>query len=144
MDRGDYDVTGRLVVQLLDAFAKIGLDHLDVARLEERAHVAFLSQHRFALDQRLGAMRREDVVDDLVVLAGIARPMHFRAVVPGLGFELLQIIREVRQRVLLDRRGEIAQFLPFGNAVRLPIALDFEVPEPTIVEFQMRLGFDKV
>ena len=73
-------------------------------------------------------MRREGVVDDLVVLAGVTRPMHFRAIVFGLGFELLKIIGEVGQRVLLDRRGEVTQFLPFRDAVCLPIALEPEIP----------------
>jgi len=45
MDRRHDDVAGRLVVELLDALAQIGLDHLDVTALEERTHVAFLCQH---------------------------------------------------------------------------------------------------
>ena len=144
VDRGDHDVAGWLVVELLDALAEIGLDHLDAARLQKRTHVAFVGEHRLAFDQRLRAMRRQDVVDDLVVLAGVARPMHVRAIVLGLGFELLEIISEVRQRMLLDRRGEVAQLLPFGDAVRLPIALEPQVPEPPVVEFEMRRGLDEV
>src|SRR5208282_2493620 len=96
VDRRDDNMAGRLVVELLDALAEIGLDHLDATGLEERTHVAFLRQHRFALDQRLGAVRREDVVNDVVVLAGIARPMHLRAVALRLGFELLEVVRKMR------------------------------------------------
>ena len=93
VNRGNDDMTRRLVVELLDAFAQIGLDYLDAARLEERAHVAFVGQHRLALDQRLGAARRKDVVDDLVVLAGVARPMHLHAIVLGVA---LRTVRDNR------------------------------------------------
>jgi len=44
-------------------------------------------------------------VDEAVVLGGIARPVHMDAVRERVGFELLQILVEMSQRVLLDRRG---------------------------------------
>ena len=43
-------------------------------------------------------------------------------------FELLEIIREVRKRVLLDLRGEVTQLLPFRDAVCLAIAFEPEIP----------------
>jgi hypothetical protein len=39
------DVARRLVVELLDAFAKVGLGDLDAVSLQERARIAFLGQH---------------------------------------------------------------------------------------------------
>ena len=94
MDRRHDDVARRFVVELLDALPEIGLDHLDIAPFEERAHVAFLGQHRLALDQRFGAARRQDVEDDLVVLGGVARPVHLGAVLLRPCFELLEIVGE--------------------------------------------------
>src|SRR6516162_2271965 len=80
MHCGDYNMTRWLVIELLDAFAKIGLDYLDSPRLQKRPHVTFVGQHRFALNQRFGAMPSKDVIDDLVVLAGVAHPMYVGAV----------------------------------------------------------------
>ena len=94
MDRRHHDVARRFVVELLDALAEIGFDHLDIAPFEERAHVAFLGQHRLALDQRLGAARRQNVEHDLVVLGGVACPVHLGAVLLRACFELLEIVGE--------------------------------------------------
>ena len=51
---------GGFVVELLDALAEIGLDHLDAAAVEERAHAAFLGQHRLALDEGVRAVALEN------------------------------------------------------------------------------------
>ena len=110
------DVAGRLVVELLDALAEVGLDHLDAAVLEEGPHVAFLGQHRLALDQR-ARRARQDVEDDLVVLGRVARPVHVRAVLDRVALELLEIVGEMGERVLLDRGGQRAQLFPFRNAI---------------------------
>ena len=72
-------------------------------------------------------------MDDAVVLGGVARPMHVDAVRPRIGLELLQIFVEMGERVLLDRRGERAQFLPFGDAVHLAVALLPQIPKPLVV-----------
>jgi len=65
----------------------------------------------------------ENAVDDVVVPGGVARPMHVDAVRPRIGLELLQILIELSERVLLDRRREGAQLLPFGNAMHLTVTL---------------------
>ena len=43
----------------------------------------------------------------------------------------------MRQRVLLDRRRQLAQRLPFGNAVRLRVAFLAQIPQPLVVERDM-------
>ena len=60
------------------------------------------------------------------------------AVALRIGFELLEIVVEVRERVLLDGGGQRAQLLPFGDAMHLPIALLAQIPEPLIVHRFMR------
>jgi hypothetical protein len=77
---GDDDVARRLVVELLDALAEVGLHRLDAAVGEERPQLALVGQHRLALDERRRAVRLQDLVDDLVVLGGVARPVHDHAV----------------------------------------------------------------
>ena len=69
-------------------------------------HVAFVGQHRLALDQRACAACAQDVEHDLVVLGGVARPVHVRAVRGRVALELLEVVGEMGQRVLLDRRGQ--------------------------------------
>src|SRR6516162_1948891 len=143
MDRRHDDVAGRLVVELLDALAEIGLDHLDVTPFEEGAHVAFLGQHRFALDERLDAPHRKNLVDDLVVLSGVAGPVYMRAVLFRACLEFLEIVGETRKRVLLDLGCEGAQLLPFRNATCLAIPLEPQIPKPPVMEFLVGLGGDE-
>ena len=128
VDRRDDDMAGRFIIELLDTLAKVGLDYSDASRLQVRTHVTFLSQHGFALDQGLRAARRENAIDDLIMLTGIARPMHVGAVCLGLCFKLLKVIGKMGKRVLFYGGGEISQFLPFRNAVCLPVALKPEIP----------------
>src|SRR5260221_4435660 len=122
-----------LVVELLDALAEIGLDHLDPDRSHVVPEAALLGQHRLALDERLSAIVAQDGVDDLVVLGGVAGPMHLDPVRSRIGLELVEIFVEMGERVLLDRRGERPEFLPFGNAVHLAVALLPQVPEPLVM-----------
>ena len=72
-------------------------------------------------------------MDDPVVLGGVARPMHMDAVGARIGLELVEILVEMGERVLLDRRSERAQLLPFRNAVHLAVALLPQVPEPLVM-----------
>src|SRR5205085_12514784 len=88
--------------------------------------------------------RGEDVVDDLVVLGGVARPVDRRAVGHGVALELLEVVREVREGVLLDRRGERAQLLPFGHRGHLAVALAAQVPEAPVVELDVVLRLDEL
>ena len=132
-----HDMARVLVVELLDALAEIGLDNLDTDRRHVMPEPAFLGQHRLALDQRLCAMILKNAVDDLIVLGGVAHPMHVDAVRPRIGLELLQILVEMGERVLLDRRGERAQLLPFGNAVHLAVALLPQIPQPLVMHLFM-------
>lgn len=60
--------------------------------------------------------------------------MHDDAVFLGLIDELRDVIGEIGQRVFLDRRCEIAHRLPFGDAVRLRVALAAQVPQTLVVE----------
>jgi hypothetical protein len=92
-------------VELLDALAQIGLGDRDATPFKEGPHLTFLGQHRLGLHQGLRPMGAEDLVDDLVVLVRVPRPVHMHAIGRGPLLELLQVVREVRQRVLFDLRG---------------------------------------
>ena len=142
--RGHDDVARRLVVELLDALAEIGLHDLDAAGFEKRPHVALVGQHRLRLDQRARAARLHDVEHDLVVLGGVPCPMHVRAVARRVALEFLEVVGEVGQRVFLDRRGQRAQLLPFGKVLALAVALLAQVPQPLVVEFDVVLRLDEL
>src|SRR5471032_2154657 len=60
--------------------------------------------------------------------------MHDHAMPLGLSDELVEVIGEIRKRVLLDPRRQLAQRLPFGHAVRLSVAFAAQIPEAFIVE----------
>ena len=122
-----------LIVELLDALPKIGLDHLYANRSHVGTKAALLGQHRLAFDQQLRAVVAQDAVHDLVVLGTIACPMHVDPIRSRIGLELVEILVEMSERVLLDRRGERPKLLPFGNAVHLTVALLPQVPEPLVM-----------
>src|ERR1700675_4436974 len=67
------------------------------------------------------------------MLGGVACPMHVDPVRPRIGLELVEILVEMGERVLLDRRSERPKLLPFGNAVHLAVALLPEIPEPLVM-----------
>ena len=144
VDRGHDDVARWLVVELLDALAQIGLHDLDPPIREEGPHFALVGEHRLGLDQRARIARAHDVEHDLVVLGGVLGPMHVRAVARRVALEFLQVVGEMGQRVLLDRRRQRAQLFPLGKVLALPVAFLAQVPQPLVVEVEMVLGLDEL
>src|SRR5260370_8093818 len=122
-----------LLVKLLDALPEIGLDHLNPDGSHVVPEAAFLGQHRLAFDQRRGVVVAQDAVHNLVMLGGVACPMHVDSVRSRIGLELVEILVEMSERVLLDRRSERPKLLPFGNAVHLSVALLSQIPEPLVM-----------
>src|SRR6266540_109325 len=143
MHRRHDDVTWRLVIELLDAFAEIRFDHLDAALLEEWTHVAFLGQHGLALDEHPHASRRENVEDDLIVFRRVPRPMNFDAVFRCLALKFLQVIGKMRERVFFDCGSQIAQLFPLGYMMRLAITLLSKIPEPGVMKCFVLLTRDE-
>ena len=116
MDGRHHDVAGRLAVELLDALAEVRLGHLDPALLEVGRHAALLLEHRLTLGQGLDPVRMQDVVNHRVVLLGVAGPVDVRAELGRVGLELFEVPVQVRERVLLDLRGQLAELLPLWHA----------------------------
>src|ERR1700680_1957048 len=132
-----------LVVKLLDALAEIGLSHLDPDGSHVVPEAALLGQHRLAFDQRCRAVVTQDAVHNLVMLGGVACPMHMDSVRSRIGLELVEILVEMGERVLLDRRSERPKLLPFGNAVHLAVALLSQIPEPLVMHLLVLGGGDE-
>ena len=130
---GHDDMARILIVELLDALPKIGLDYLYADRGHVGPKATLLGEHRLALDERRSTVVAQDGVDDLVVLGTVARPMHVDPVRSRIGLELVEILVEMGKRVLLDRRSKRPKLLPFGNAVHLTVALLPQVPEPLVM-----------
>src|SRR5260221_3649716 len=71
------------------------------------------------------------------MLGGVACPMHVNPIRSRIGLELVEILIEMGERVLLDRRSERPKLLPFRNAVHLTVALLSQIPEPLVMHFLM-------
>src|SRR5512138_443402 len=70
--------------------------------------------------------------------------MHDHAVGGRVVLELLQVAGQIGQRVFLDRRGERAQLLPFGQQLALAVALLAQVPQALVVEVGVVPGLDEL
>ena len=143
VDGGHNDVARRLVGELLDAFAEVRFGDLDAALLEVGRHAALLLEHRLALDQRLDPVRLEYVVDDRVVLLGVAGPVDVRAELGRVGLELFEVLVQVRERVLLDLRCQLAEFLPLRHAGDGLVAVLAHPPDEAVVGGLMLLQRDE-
>src|SRR5215216_3331121 len=60
-----------------------------------------------------------------------------------LALELLEIVGEMRERMLLDLRCQLAQLFPFGDMMRLAVALLAQIPEPGVVKRLVLLACDE-
>src|ERR1700716_547299 len=67
------------------------------------------------------------------MLGGVACPMHVDPVRSRIGLELVEILVEMGERVLLDRRSERPKLLPFRNAVHHAVSLLPQIPKPLVV-----------
>src|SRR5262249_654551 len=92
-----------------------------------------LLEHRLTLDQGLDPVRLEDVVDHRVVLLRVPCPMDVRAELGRVGLELFEILVQVRERVLLDLRGQLAELLPFRHASDRLVAVVAHPPDEAVV-----------
>ena len=113
-DRGD-DMARPLASELHDIFAEIGLDHLDLRGLEMRVEPDLLAHHRLAFGDELGAGLFAEPEHDGPRIGGGGRVMHFAAALDHLALIGLEIEIEMRQRMVLDGAGFLAQRVEFGQ-----------------------------
>src|SRR5260221_13664074 len=77
------------------------------------------------------------------MLGGVACPMHMDPVRSRICLELVEILVEMGERVLLDRRSERPKLLPFWNAVHLAVTLLSQVPESLVMHLLVLGGGDE-
>ena len=118
MDRRHDDVTGRFLAELHDAFAKIGVGDFDATRLKVRIQMALFGQHRLRFDEPRYAMLRENLMDNGVVLGGIASPVDLDSIRHGIALKLLQVIGKPREGVSLDRSRRAREASPIPGCWR--------------------------
>ena len=106
---------GRLVAQLNDVLAKVGLDRLDSRPLERMIEADLLGDHRLALGDAFRAHRLAEVDDDLARFLGVLSVVDFAAARADLLLVGLEIKVEVGERMILDRPGAVAQRLELGQ-----------------------------
>ena len=78
VDRRRDDVARRLVAELDDVFAEIGLDRLDAVRLEVLVEADLLGDHRLALGDGLRPDAPADGEDDVARLGRGLGVVHHR------------------------------------------------------------------
>ena len=133
VEGGHDDVARCQFHHLQDALAEVGLYDVDAFSLEVLVQVALLGEHTLALHHLPDVVRREDVVDDGVVLVGILRPVYVDAVLLGVRLELLKIVGQMGDGVPLDLVGGIAQVLPFGQGLCHAVAFLSHAEECIVV-----------
>src|SRR5438067_5947703 len=109
VDRWCDDMAGRLMPQLDDVFAEIGLDRGNAVRLEGFVEPHFLGDHRLALRDELGLRRSADLQYHRAGLLRGARPMHLAAGRLDAVLVQLEVAVEVLESVILDRSTGFAQ-----------------------------------
>src|SRR5262249_28035158 len=73
---------------------------------------------------------------------GVARPVDVRAELRGAGLELFEVLVQMRERVLLDLRGQLAQLLPLRHAGDRLITVLAHSPHEAVVGGLMHLRDD--
>lgn len=126
-------MAGRLAEQLHDPLAQVAIDDLNAVVFEKRVQMAFLGEHRLALDHPAGIVSLENVEHDLVVLVGVAGPMHHGAQTRGVGLELFEILGQPALGMGLDSRSSLAERFPFGQGESGAIALASGRPQGLVV-----------
>src|SRR5271165_2972491 len=122
MNRRRDDMAGRLMAQLDDVLAEVGLDRGNAVRLEDIVEPDLFGDHRLALRDDLGARRAANLQHGGAGLLRCARPMHLAARSRDLPFVQLKVEVEVLESMIFDRPAGFAQRLEF----RQP--LDSEAP----------------
>ena len=97
--------------------------------------MTLLREHTLAFHNLLDVMRRQNVIDDTVILLGILSPMNMDTVTGCLLLELLQIVGKVSHRVFLYLTGSVAQILPFWQHLCHAVAFLAHAKERVVVAF---------
>ena len=112
---GGDDVAGRLLRQLDDVFAQVGLQDLKTRRFQGGVQRRFLADHGFALGDVGAARLPAKLHDDLFGLLGRLGPMHLTAGGEHRLFILPQQFRQMVEGVGLYGGGPFAQLGEFGH-----------------------------
>jgi hypothetical protein len=108
VDHRRDDVARRIVVELEDELAEVGLQRLDADVLQIMQQVRLLRHHALGLDAGPAAFLLRDAEADGVGLLGVVGEMDGSAGRGGVVDELPEVVVEVLQRVLLDAAGKVA------------------------------------
>src|SRR5579871_4919114 len=105
------DVTRRLLAQLQNVFAEIGLDRRNAVLLQVVVDCDLLRDHRLALGDRLRAGLLADRENRLTGVGGGGAPMNLAARPLDVCRPCLEIEVEIGERMILDVARDIAQAL---------------------------------
>ena len=124
VDRRRDDVRRRLLRQLDDVLAQVGLDRRDAGSLERLVQPRLLRHHRFRLDRFLQPVAGADLEHMAADFGLVLRPQHGGAVARRLLLEAQQPGIEVGQPAVADRRARARA------ALRTPRRRRLRAPRP--------------
>ena len=127
VDDGGDDVAWALAPELHDIFAEIGLDHLDARGLWRWA-LSPISSDTIDLPLVTSLAPASGRASSMMARASAAvrRVMHLAAALDHLALISLEIKIEMRERVVLDGAGLVAQRVELGQFRLRRVALDDE------------------
>ena len=112
MQRRRHQVRRRLVGQLDDVLAQVGLENLNPLRLQHVIEPKFLGHHRLALGHRSNVVGARDLRHDGVGLRCVHREMHPPAGRSHVLLQHLQVVVQVPDGMFLDPTRLLPPFLP--------------------------------
>ncbi len=143
------DVVRRLMAQLHDELAQVGLPDGHADFFERRGQMNFFGDHRLGFDDGLHVARLGQLDDVVIGLLGVLRPMNVTAAGDDLLLELGEILREIGDGIRLDSGTAGAGGFPVGEAQlafgdRCIVAGDAAVNGRTVFEIRrLDEGFAK-
>jgi len=111
------DVAGRLVRDLDDVFAEVGLDHFEACAFERVVDRDLLADHGLALGHHFRVSIAANFEHRGAGLFGRFRPVHLAAGCQHLLLEAQQVMVQVGKRMVLDPSPGFSECLKLGQGV---------------------------
>ena len=110
------DVIGRLIAQLHDVLAQIGLPHGNAKFFQRRSKLDLFGHHGLGFDHRAHIPAGGKIADVVTGLLGIGGPKDMATVSDDLFFKLKEIAVQMVDGLALDLLAALARRLPIVDA----------------------------
>jgi hypothetical protein len=141
VNRRRDDVRRAVAGELDDVLAQVGLGHFNARRLQRFVKVNLLAGHRFGLDDPRRLTAADDLDDGAAGGCAVVGPVDDPAAGRDRIGKLRQVPIELRQRLVLDRPGPLADQVRSGQGrPRFAVAAAQRIAELTqdLLQFPVR------